>query len=78
MLDARSRIELETTVVKLDEERYYLVCAAFFEQRFLDHLAAHQNGEDAEAILRSEDWGALALNGLRALPMGLLITGPLR
>jgi len=66
MLNARGRIELETTVVKLDEERYYLVCAAFFEQRLLDHLAVHQNGEDAEVILRSDDWGALALNGPRA------------
>ena len=40
MLNAAGRIELETTVVKLGDEDFYLVCAAFFEQRLLDHLAA--------------------------------------
>jgi dimethylglycine dehydrogenase len=39
MLNRRGRIELETTIVKMGEGRYYLVCAAFFEQRLLDHLA---------------------------------------
>jgi len=63
MLNRRGRIELETTVVKLDEGRYYLVCAAFFEQRLLDHLETHKAGEDAEIILRSNDWAAIALNG---------------
>ncbi|MEQ9260829.1 MAG: FAD-dependent oxidoreductase [Roseovarius sp.] len=63
MLNARGRIELETTVVKLAEGRYYLVCAAFFEQRLLDHLTQHLSGEDARIILRSDDWAALALNG---------------
>ncbi|WP_181892862.1 FAD-dependent oxidoreductase [Falsiruegeria mediterranea] len=63
MLNRRGRIELETTVVKLDEGRYYLVCAAFFEQRLLDHLEQQRDGEDAEIILRSNDWAALSVNG---------------
>ena len=66
MLNRRGRIELETTVVKLDEGRYYLVCAAFFEQRLLDHLTQNLAGEDAQIILRSNDWAALALNGPNA------------
>ncbi|WP_370231537.1 FAD-dependent oxidoreductase [Cognatishimia sp.] len=63
MLNKRGRIELETTVVKLEEGRFYLVCAAFFEQRLLDHLRTHQDGEDAQIILRSNDWAALTVNG---------------
>ncbi|SLN22945.1 4-methylaminobutanoate oxidase (formaldehyde-forming) [Falsiruegeria litorea R37] len=63
MLNRRGRIELETTVVKLDEGRYYLVCAAFFEQRLLDHLEQQRDGENAEIILRSNDWAALSVNG---------------
>ncbi len=66
MLNRRGRIELETTVVKLDEGRYYLVCAAFFEQRLLDHLNFNKSSEDTEIILRSNDWSALALNGPKA------------
>ncbi|QFT99909.1 4-methylaminobutanoate oxidase (formaldehyde-forming) (plasmid) [Roseovarius sp. THAF8] len=63
MLNRRGRIELETTVVKLAEDRFYLVCAAFFEQRLLDHIDQNRAGEDAEVILRSNDWAALTLNG---------------
>ncbi|WP_170405137.1 FAD-dependent oxidoreductase [Ruegeria arenilitoris] len=66
MLNRRGRIELETTVVKLAEGRYYLVCAAFFEQRLLDHLTQHRDEENVEIILRSDDWAALSLNGPRA------------
>ena len=63
MLNERGRIELETTIVKLDEDAYYLVCAAFFEQRLLDHLARHQNGSDVVIECLSESWCALAING---------------
>jgi len=44
MLNRRGRIELECTVARLAEDRFYLVCAAFFEQRLMDHLAAHRAG----------------------------------
>ncbi len=63
MLNERGRIELETTIVKLDDARYYLVCAAFFEQRLLDHLARHQGEADITVTCLSESWGALAING---------------
>ncbi|SHE81841.1 dimethylglycine dehydrogenase [Ruegeria intermedia] len=66
MLNRRGRIELETTVVKLAEDRYYLVCAAFFEQRLLDHLNQQRDEDNVEIILRSDDWAALSLNGPRA------------
>ena len=63
MLNRRGRIELETTVVRLAEDRFYLVCAAFFENRLLDHLNQNKADEDAEIVLRSNDWAAITLNG---------------
>jgi dimethylglycine dehydrogenase len=63
MLNRRGRIELETTVVKLGEDRFYLVCAAFFEQRLLDHLAHHAPPDGVAILNRSTDWAAIALNG---------------
>ncbi|MEM6939791.1 MAG: FAD-dependent oxidoreductase [Pseudomonadota bacterium] len=66
MLNRRGRIELETTLVRMAPDRFYLVCAAFFEQRLLDHLAAHQQSLDVQITSVSADWSALALNGPRA------------
>jgi len=66
MLNRRGRIELETTIVRMAEDRFYLVCAAFFEQRLLDHLAQQRRDEDATVTALSETWGALALNGPRS------------
>ena len=63
MLNEAGRIELETTIVKLDEDAYYLVCAAFFEQRLLDHIARHQGTADVSVTCLSDAWCALALNG---------------
>ncbi|WP_422036958.1 FAD-dependent oxidoreductase [Roseibium sp.] len=63
MLNRRGRIEMELTVVRLAEDRFYLVCAAFFEQRLLDHLAQNLQGEDATVTNRSNEWGAMTLNG---------------
>lgn len=63
MLNHRGRIELETTIVRMADDRFYLVCAAFFEQRLLDHLAAHRNGADVTVRALSDSWGALSLNG---------------
>lgn len=69
-LNERGRIELEATVIKLDDDRFYLVCAAFFEQRLLDHLNARiesqQQAMKLEIINRSTEWGALTINGPRA------------
>ena len=66
LLNRRGRIEIELTVVRLAGDRFYLVCAAFFEQRLLDHLNHNKQDEDARIILRSNDWAALVLNGPRA------------
>ncbi|MEM1373410.1 MAG: FAD-dependent oxidoreductase [Pseudomonadota bacterium] len=63
MLGEAGRIELETTVIRLGEGDYFLVCAAFFEQRLVDHL--HKHGATQIEVL-SEAWSALTLNGPRA------------
>ncbi|MDJ0639517.1 MAG: FAD-dependent oxidoreductase [Paracoccaceae bacterium] len=66
MLNRLGRIELETTLVRLAEDRFYLVSAAFFEQRLLDHLAQHRADEDMTVTALSDKWSALTLNGPRA------------
>lgn len=63
MLNRRGRIELETTIVRMAADRFYLVCAAFFEQRLLDHLAAQMGDAKATVTALSADWSALAING---------------
>ena len=63
LLNRRGRIEIELTIVRIAENRFYLVCAAFFEQRLIDHLEAHRNGARAEVINRSTGWAAIALQG---------------
>jgi dimethylglycine dehydrogenase len=66
MLNRRGRIELETTIVRMDEDRFYLVCAAFFEQRLLDHLNHQRVNETVTITALSDSWSALALNGPKA------------
>ena len=66
LLNRRGRIEIELTVVKLAENRYYLVCAAFFEQRLLDHLNRHLSGDSVDIAKLSDDWAAIALQGPRS------------
>jgi len=66
LLNRRGRIEVELTVVRLAEDRFYLVCAAFFEQRLLDHLAAQQGGQAVAVENLSDDWAAIALQGPRS------------
>ena len=66
MLNRRGRIELETTIVRMGDDAFYLVCAAFFEQRLVDHLTQHNAGEDVTISTLSTDWSALSLNGPRA------------
>lgn len=66
MLNRRGRIELETTVARLAEDSYYLVCAAFFEQRLIDHLEQQRIDEQVNIKSLSNTWSALALNGPRS------------
>ena len=66
MLNRRGRIELELTVARLAGDRFYLVCAAFYERRLLDLLEANRAGERATVVNRSDAWAALALQGPRS------------
>ncbi len=66
MLNRCGRIELETTIVRMAEDRFYLVCAAFFEQRLLDHLTQQRADENVQITALSADWSALSLNGPRS------------
>ncbi len=66
MLNRAGRIELETTIVRMAEDKFYLVCAAFFEQRLLDHLEQQRKSENVTITALSSDWSALSLNGPRA------------
>ena len=66
MLNRAGRIELETTIVRLADDQFYLVCAAFFEQRLLDHLAQQRDAEEVTITALSSVWTALSLNGPRA------------
>jgi dimethylglycine dehydrogenase len=64
LLNRRGRIEAEVTIVRLAQDRFYLVCAAFFEQRLIDHLTFAKAGdENADIINRSNAWAALTING---------------
>jgi len=63
MLNRRGRIELETTIVRMADDKFYLVCAAFFEQRLLDHLNFNRKAEDVTITALSQGWSALTLNG---------------
>ncbi|NNF78081.1 MAG: aminomethyl transferase family protein, partial [Rhizobiales bacterium] len=66
LLNERGRIEIEITIVRLANDRFYLVCAAFFEQRLLDHLNQRRNDEQIDVINRSTSWAALAVQGPRS------------
>lgn len=63
MLNRLGRIELETTIVRMADDRFYLVCAAFFEQRLLDHLDQQRSDEDVTITALSDQWSALSING---------------
>ena len=66
LLNERGRIEIELTVARLGETSFYLTCAAFFEQRLLDHLERYRTDEHIEIVNLSSDWAALALQGPRS------------
>ena len=63
LLNRRGRIEIELTIVRLDDDRFYLMCAAFYEQRLLDHLHQQMTDETAQIRNRSDGWSALSLQG---------------
>ena len=63
LLNPNGRIELETTIVRIEDNRFYFTCAAFFEQRLLDYLASFKDDYNVDIINRSSQWGALTING---------------
>jgi len=69
LLNRRGRIELETTIVRLSDSRFYLVCAAFFEQRLIDYLNQYVTAKGVQIINRSDSFGALAIQGPFARPV---------
>ena len=62
LLTQNGRIELETTIARLADERFYFTCAAFFEQRLCEYLK-HYLGNAAIITNCSNEWGAMAING---------------
>lgn len=65
-LNWRGTIELEAVVTRLTATSFYIVCAAFFEQRLLDHLNHNLAGEDVSIENLSHQWCTLAVNGPKA------------
>ena len=65
-LNRRGRIEVEATVVRMANDCYYLVCAAFFEQRLVDHLNQNMADANAKITALSYGWSALSINGPRS------------
>ena len=63
LLNQRGRIEIEVTAIRLAEDRFYLICAAFFEQRLIDHITQNAADGDFTVTNRSVQWAALALQG---------------
>jgi len=67
LLSDNGRIELETTVVRLADDRLYFTCAVFFEQRLIDLLSFRKRDDETVTIDNLSDaWGALALSGPRS------------
>ena len=62
-LNRRGRIEAEATVVRRTESQYYITCAAFFEQRVMDHLIQCAGHARVDIRCQSREWEALALQG---------------
>ncbi len=63
LLNRSGRIELEMTISCFGENKYYLVCAAFYEQRLVDILTFARKSDQVTIHNFSDAWGALAING---------------
>ncbi len=67
ILNEKGTIEAETTVIRIGDDRFYLVFAAFSEIRVFDWLVNHrQTDEDVSIDNVSETFGTLALQGPNA------------
>ena len=64
LLNEKGTIEAETTVVRIEEDRFYFVCAAFFELRVRDWLHRHLTVDERVVIENvSQNYAAIALQG---------------
>lgn len=67
LLNRHGTIEAEVTIARVEENTFYIMTAAFFEQRVRDHFQFAVNaGEDVTVTVVSEDWGVLAMSGPRS------------
>ena len=67
VLNEKGTVEAETTVVRVQDNRFYFVLAAFFETRLLDWFARHRSpDEDLRIENASGAFGAVALQGPRS------------
>lgn len=64
ILNRKGTIEAEVTVARVREDRFYFMCAAFWENRVRDLLRhAVAEGEDVTVEVMSEAFGCLVLGG---------------
>ncbi len=63
VLNTKGTIECEITLVRLGEDRFCMVTAAFFELRLFDWLTQHKGEAQVEIRNLSQDFGVLALQG---------------
>ena len=62
-LNRLGRIELELIVVRTAENSFFLVCAAFYENRLLDHLAHNTGNLSVKFANLSREWCGLSIQG---------------
>ncbi len=65
-LNRRGRIELELIIVRTAPARFLLICAAFYENRLLDHIARHAVGASMATVNLTREWCGLAIQGPRS------------
>ncbi len=65
-LTDNGRIELEATIMRPDENRFYIACAAFFERRLWDYLHFRRGNDAVIFNNRSREWAAVTINGPKA------------
>ena len=67
VLNRKGTIEAETTVVRVEDDRFFFVLAAFFETRILDWLVRNRRPDEQVRIENvSNEFGAVALQGPRS------------
>ena len=67
ILNDRGTIEAEVTVARFGDDRFYMMFAAFSEQKIFDWLMQRRNpGERVDITIVSEDRGCLVLSGPRS------------